>query len=157
MYHPGFRPGEGLSTLGLVQGHTKLVAWLATNCFQRMILIQKLLGLMATTTSMVPYARLLQNWFLKVFRINIDPQSCTLPIPRGVICSVSFWSNEDNLSKGWTLDSMTLTFRSSPMPVSVQGWLEHVTPMGMHSSSIGQGGFLCMSPVPYPPQGDIKA
>lgn len=66
--------------------------------------IQRLLGLMAATTFVVPLARLrmrpLQLWFLHRFSVQTQPQCLLLRVPKKVIKSLTWWTVPGNLAEG---------------------------------------------------------
>ncbi|KAJ7329295.1 hypothetical protein JRQ81_015469 [Phrynocephalus forsythii] len=67
-------------------------------------LVQQLLGLMASTTAILPHARLrmriLQAWFLGHFNPQLHPQSMQLPLTSTVRDSLRWWSRPRNLQQG---------------------------------------------------------
>ena len=91
--------------------------------------IQRLLGLMASTTAVTPFARLkmrrLQSWFNSIFNPLWPAKRIFFHLPDRVLRSLIWWTHRSNLLAGipfqLPMPSMTLT-----TDASLRGWGAHL-------------------------------
>lgn len=99
------------------------------------LLALRLLGYMASTISMVQYARLrmrpLQAWLLRAFKPHLHHVSRRLQTSRRLLASLQWWSVPHNLNRGLPFQRPSPT-RQLVTDASRLGWGAHCGPLRVH-------------------------